>query len=622
MIEDILHKYRQTAYDFRLYACADDPLRDRFDEWVDYYRLKWAIAKTLQPDRILEIGVRYGYAARAFLDATPTAHYVGLDADLPTFGGQPGALDWARQSLQNFAVELLKENTQRLTRLPGPNYDLIHIDGQQDGDGTFHDLNLALNQGRYLLVDGYFWTRENFLAANEWLWLNQAALEWVIAIPGYAGELLIKTRLSNVQLPHPNPPPPGGREFQRSQPDSPGRRESSPQSQALTTCYTSDYYLKDCGGYAQWRRNQGKTLSDPRLRAVADIAQALVPTPARVLDLGAGRGELTYHFAAAGAEVTAIDYSPDAVALIEQTLASADELRCRVHQVCDSVTNPAIYTGHYSLAVASDLIEHLAPDELDALYALVSQHLEPTGALVVHTAPNLWNYRYEHPRQQRRAQQAGCWLPKVQRSYFERLMHINEQSPRVLKKQLQRHFPHTQIWFAGPNDLGGSLLRRYGISDLRRATSLFAVAAHQPINVNAIRSVLGMEPLSPQAAERVSLEVIAVPEVMTVGGDYSVRVTLNNASDRPLSSYSPNPFYLSYHWEDEAGAVVIHDGLRSPLTVLCRPGCIQEYAVTIQAPPLPGNYRLHIAPVQEQVRWHDSATVARIAVWVTSPGKV
>jgi SAM-dependent methyltransferase len=605
MLQQILDIYRGAPYDFRRHACADDPLRDRFDEWLDYYRLKWSIAKALQPTRILEIGVRYGYAARAFLDAAPTARYVGLDADLPTFGGQPGALAWTRRALQDFAVELIETNTQRLDRLPGGDYDLIHIDGQQDGDGTFHDLNLALAQGRYLLVDGYFWTRENFLAANEWLWLNQAALDWTVAIPGYAGELLIKTRLDAAPA---------------SQPVLPEEREASPDSRRLAACYTGQYYLNDCGGYAQWRRSRGQTLDDPRLRAVADIARALNPEPARVLDLGAGRGELTYHFAAAGAEVTAIDYSQDAAALIEQTFAGAEELRRRVRLVCASVTDPAVYAGRYALAVASDLIEHLGPAELDALYALASQHLEPRGALVVHTAPNLWNYRYEHPRQQRQAQRAGCWLPRIRRSYYERLMHINEQSPRVLKNQLARHFPHVHLWFAGPSDLGGSLLRRCGIGELRRATSLFAVAAHHPLDVPALRAVLGMEPLTPDAAARISLDVVAAPDAMAAGGRHAVRVALRNASDRPLSSHGPNPFYLSYHWEHETGEVAVHDGLRSPLPAPCWPGEVQECAATVQAPPGAGRYRLHLAPVQEGVRWHDSACADRIVVEVTASG--
>src|ERR1039458_4621811 len=57
-------------------------------------------------------------------------------------------------------AEFLIADSQKMSSFPGGSYDLIHIDGQQDGKGTLHDLDLALGQGRYILVDGYFWTRE------------------------------------------------------------------------------------------------------------------------------------------------------------------------------------------------------------------------------------------------------------------------------------------------------------------------------------------------------------------------------------------------------------------------------------------------------------------------------
>lgn len=593
MLQDILHEYQQSSYDFRKYACADDPLKGLFEEWLDYYRLKWAIAKVLQPTSILEIGVRYGYSARAFLDTVPTAHYVGLDADQPTFGGHLGALAWAAQSLKDFNVELHKENSQNLVRLPGDYYDLIHIDGQQDGDGTFHDLNLALDQGHYILIDGYFWTRENFLATNEWLFLNKIAIEWFLMIPGYAGEMLIKTwHQSNALI------------------------DQVIDSQLLAEFYTDRYYLRDCGGYIDWHQNKGKNLNDQRLGIVADVAKALTH-PVRVVDLGAGRGELSYYFAKAGAEVTAIDYSKDSVSLIERTFEGDDEARQRVNVICNSVTNPFAYSGHYNVAVAADIIEHLSPDELDVLYELIKQNLDPDGVLVVHTAPNLWHYRYEHPRQQRQAKQVGCWLPKVRRTYFERLMHINEQSPKVLKKQLRCHFPYVYLWLAAPNDPGGSLFRRYGVSDMRRATSLFAVASNQPIDLSVIKSALGMEPLPVEQVEKISLRVTEAPCLMEIGGRYSVKVSLCNGSSKFLSSRQPNPIHLSYHWEDAVtGATVVFDGLRSPLLPPCPPGCLHDYEVKIDAPENPGTFFLKITPVQEMVRWYETANEEKLLVEV------
>ncbi len=587
MIDRILETYKTSTYDFRAYACSQDPLIDRFEEWVNYYRLKWAIARILMPASILEIGVRYGYSARAFLDANPHTQLVGIDADLLTFGGQPGALDWAEKSLRNFDVSFYRENTQILGRLPGDTYDLIHIDGQQDGDGTFHDLDLALKQARHILVDGYFWSRENFPATNEWLWLNKAAIESVLDIPGYAGEFLIRTKLGEGCNAHVNV-------------DS---------SLSLAQTYTSDYYLNDCGGYIQWRRSKGQIV-DPRLQAVADVGMVF-GIPTKVADLGAGRGELARIFAQQGAQVTAIDYSTDAVQMIEKTLESEERsVRQRVHIICDSVLNSNVYDGDYDLAVASDLVEHLSPAEDAALYELISYKLKPNkGALVIHTAPNLWFYNYEHPRQQKSAKRAGFWLPHTRRTWYERLMHINEQNPRVLKQQLSHCFPHVLVWFADNQSMGGSLLRNFRIADLRRATSLFAVAAHLPIDQERFANAFRMMPLSMKEAATITLHLVKIPERVWSNQLFTVSVTLDNPTEKRLASLMPYPLHLSYHWINETGNPVVFDGIRSRLYPPLIAHRQATYDMQIKAPDKPGRYTLRLRPVQEMVRWHEKANL-------------
>ncbi len=584
MLDRILETYRASTYDFRQHAYPQDPLSDRFEEWIAYYRLKWAIAKVLKPATILEIGVRYGYSARAFLDACPHARLVGIDADLPAYGGHPGAVDWAEQSLRNFDVLIVRENSQHLTRLPGHSYDLIHIDGQQDGDGTYHDLDLSIRQARHILVDGYYWTRENFLAVNEWIWLNKTAVDSVVIIPGYAGEFILQTKSDLTSAVEPN----------------------VASSLPLAKAYTADYYLNDCGGYAEWRRSKGKSV-DPRLQAVADVGMAIGP-PGRVADLGAGRGELTRLFAEQGAKVTAIDYSVNAVQLIEETLKDDEQTRQNVDIICDSVLSLSVYDKEYDLFVASDLVEHLVPDEVDALYKLVSQRIPlDKGALVIHTAPNLWNYRYEHPRQQKMARQAGFWLPRARRTWYERLMHINEQNPRVLKRQLSRYFPNVLVWFADGESMGGSLIRRFRIADLRRATSLFAIASHAPIDRDQIANVFCMLQLNADESDTIRLTIDRYPERISIGNEFTVPAVLYNPTDKRLASLKPNPFQLSYHWLDEQGNFIVYDGLRTEL----RPPLLAHqhatYAVRIKAPEKPGRYALRVRPVQEMAAWLEHA---------------
>lgn len=166
MMDELISIYNHTNYDFRNYVFPGDKLSDLFNEWVDYYRMKFAIAKMIRPTSILEIGVRYGYSAITFLKASENATYLGIDNDSDTFGGNKGAGNWAKRITQNYKAEFLLANSRSMPTLPGDFYDLIHINDHQDGDGTFHNLELALEKGKWILVDGYFWSKENLLSAT------------------------------------------------------------------------------------------------------------------------------------------------------------------------------------------------------------------------------------------------------------------------------------------------------------------------------------------------------------------------------------------------------------------------------------------------------------------------
>ncbi|CAI8864134.1 MULTISPECIES: methyltransferase domain-containing protein [Pseudomonas] len=583
MIDLILSFHSVSAYDFRSNANPADPLRHLFDDWVDYYKVKWSIAKAINPRRILEVGVRYGYSARAFLEACPDAQFVGLDADIDTFGGSKGALAWAEENLKTagFDVDLRAVNSQSLDAFPGGYYDLIHIDGQQDGNGTYRDLDLAVAQSRYILVDGYQWSRENFYSVNEWLWLNKAAVHSVLIIPGYAGELLIRTNLDASTM----------------------SKVGSDCSEPLSSTYTKDYYLNDCGGFSQWRRTKGAAI-DSRLQAVADAALAF-GRPKAVIDLGAGRGELTRLFYEQGADVTAIDYSADACALVRQTLADTEQETARVRVVCGSVLDDASYRGDYDLAVAADIVEHLSPAENEVLYALVSDKLKKNkGLLVVHTAPNAWNYEYLHPQEQRKAVEAGFWLPRIRRTWYERLMHINEQNPRVLKAQLEKSFPYVAVWFAD-HAAGGSLLRKFALSDFKKSTSIFAVASHQPIDLEVLKSAFVM-PVIPAHYSTI-IEVTPKDSIVNVEANerFQVPVRVENLTDVRLASIHPRPVNLSYHLLSEQGEICVFDGARTPLQTSLLPGASGVYYLEVKAPVQAGIYYLQVAAVQETVRWYD-----------------
>src|ERR1035441_145225 len=155
MLEDILRVSAEVTFDFREFSNSEDPDKHLFEDWIPYYRLKYAVSKIVRPRTILEIGVRYGYSAQAFLAATPSAQYLGLEGDSVAAVLEPGTIEWAREALVHYDARIQIADTQTLEILEDGPYDLIHINGLKDGDGTLHDIRLALEKGRYVLVDHF-----------------------------------------------------------------------------------------------------------------------------------------------------------------------------------------------------------------------------------------------------------------------------------------------------------------------------------------------------------------------------------------------------------------------------------------------------------------------------------
>lgn len=602
MIREILSAYQAAEFDFRPFSCPEDPLRDRFDEWVPYYRLKYSIAQALNPSTILEIGVRYGYSARAFLSACPAAHYTGIDIDDDTFGGTPGAVEWARAALPTQRATLIVGNTRTMNRLPGGRYDLVHVDGQQDEEGIYHDLSLAMHQARYALVDGYLWTSLNFNGVNEFLLRHKDLIDFYTVIPGYAGELLIafSPRAAAADTTEEAP-------------------AADATSAALRTAYTEAYFLNDCEGNETYKKTRGKAVFDQRLTSVLELAN--VKQPRRVLDVGCGRGELAYQFAAAGAEVTAVDYSASAIALAEQCFNGEPEVKARVQFVCASATDLPL-DGTFDAAISSDVVEHLAPSELDQFYATVAAHLAPEGLFVVHTAPNKWLYQYDYARRRRIADSVGAYLPQNPRSRFERQMHINEQSPRVLKRQLSRHFPHVCVWLASLEEPGGSLLKRYSVREAAAAPELYALAGHRELPLDAVRRLWSMPRLGAVPPEAISVRILDCPDRVPAGRPFTVKVAIHNASASRLSSRQPYPVHISYHWVNTETRECLFDGRRSGLVPSVGPGATGRFTAAVDAPATTGRWLLQVRLVQEQVQWLDAGREAnRIVIAEQDPSE-
>lgn len=588
MIEKILAQASTCDFDFRRHAHPQDPLAHLFEEWVPYYRLKAAIAHAIQPRTILEIGVRYGYSAHAFLHGSPNAEYLGIDNDSGTYGGSSGALDWARESLSSHRTTLQQGNTQCMDAFPGNTYDLIHVDGQQDGVSTYRDLELALAQGRWILVDGYFWTEPNFRESNEFLLRHKDVVEYALVIPGYAGELMIKTR--------PN--------YLKSQTLLRKGPSTSISSEALVACYDQNYYLNDCGGHESYRRNGPERIEDPRLLSI--LALLSLKEGGRLLDLGCGRGEITFQAARHGYRATGLDYSEESIAIAEKKLEASPELHDRLEFLKGNAANLE-FEDKCDAVIASDLIEHLPSAEVEACYEQVSRILAKDGIFIVHTFPNAWYYRYDYPRRRRQAATLGAFLPAEPRSRFERLMHVNEQNPRILLKQLKQRFPHVLLWFGAPDDPAGSLKGSTSPNRIAAYRDLFAIASNTTIDQDAVCRILICHRFTPDAIHgNLQLRILNAPVHADQGQVFSFRIEIHNSTNASISSLHPHPINVSYHWrEPSTREYVLYNGRRTQLQLPIGSGQTAELDALCAAPDQTGEFELVCTLVQEHHAWFD-----------------
>jgi predicted O-methyltransferase YrrM len=132
----------------------------------DFYRNsreKCEMVRRFKPNKIVEIGVRLGYSAHAFLCAMPRASYTGFDI----VGGRHGGTDIAgleypdqilKRDFPEATIRLVKQNTQETKDLGLADVDFFHVDGDHSFEGASHDMALAwkaLRSGGVMVVDDY-----------------------------------------------------------------------------------------------------------------------------------------------------------------------------------------------------------------------------------------------------------------------------------------------------------------------------------------------------------------------------------------------------------------------------------------------------------------------------------
>lgn len=101
----------------------------------------------------------------------------------------------------------------------------------------------------------------------------------------------------------------------------------------------------------------------------------------RVLDLGCGSGEYVAELLARGAEVTAVDLSPNMVEIVQARFEGKQQVRCYQQDLSEGL--PGEQDGHYDLVLSPLMIHYL--EDQSRFFAECARVLKPGGHLLFST---------------------------------------------------------------------------------------------------------------------------------------------------------------------------------------------------------------------------------------------
>lgn len=195
--------------------------------------------------------------------------------------------------------------------------------------------------------------------------------------------------------------------------------------------YSKSFFLSSCEGFEKYLQGNFSK------RFFQAISLVRIRKNMCILDLGAGRGELSIILAQKGAFVEAVDYSLASVKIINESLKRAGiNVAKRVNVSSSNAKNLPFLNSSFDLVFMLDVVEHLYPKELKKVFLEVERVLKPGGKLVIHT-PNKWLIKPLYFF-------AELFFPWWKRHG----VHVNEQSYFSLKKSLKIFKGKKRIFFS------------------------------------------------------------------------------------------------------------------------------------------------------------------------------
>ncbi|MFC1624974.1 methyltransferase domain-containing protein [Patescibacteria group bacterium] len=146
--------------------------------------------------------------------------------------------------------------------------------------------------------------------------------------------------------------------------------------------YSKDFFLTSCEGFEKYLKGNFSK------RFFEAISLIKIKKGMQVLDLGAGRGELSIILAKKGVFVKSVDYSQDSIKIIKESIKKVDKkTKGKIKVIRANAQKLPFSNSSFDLVFLLDTVEHLYPEELKKTLLEVKRVLKPGGKLVLHT-PN------------------------------------------------------------------------------------------------------------------------------------------------------------------------------------------------------------------------------------------
>jgi hypothetical protein len=186
---------------------------------------------------------------------------------------------------------------------------------------------------------------------------------------------------------------------------------------------------------------------------------------------------------------------------------------------------------------------------------------------------------------------------------YEKIMHINEQNPSRMKKQLKKNFGNVKFWFGSSNDLLGSLRGDVSFKDLCKYPSLYAICSHSAIDISKLSDLVSHRLFfADDVKEKIDISISECPITISPGEEFTVKISISNMSSYSLNSLNKNPINISYNWY-EGETCIESNGIRTPFHFPILNGGKETLEIYCEAPEIKGSCDLLVTLVQEHHAW-------------------